>query len=221
MLPADRLRVRSPARARQRGAVLVVGLIMLLLVTMVAVAAMRMATTHVQVVGNEQFRTEAEAAAHFALDLVLNNANFTDNTGANANLPPYAAVMVSLDSVEPREGGKSVDVTMTPPECLRYRNIKQSELVRKTTNQAGQTVDTVKPEDASCFSGQSSTGVTIVSPGAINANDNSLCVVTLWDVTATAQDAITQAQVAVTQGIELRMELSDAENKCQNPGSGT
>lgn len=218
MLPADRPRVRPTARARQRGAVLVVGLIMLLLVTMVAVAAMRMATTHVQVVGNEQFRTEAEAAAHFVLDLVLNNPNFTDSTGANANLPPYAAVLVSLDSVDPRDGGKSVNVTMTPPECLRYRNIKQSELVVKAP---GQTIDTVKPEDVSCFSGQSSTGVTIVSPGVASANDNSLCVVTLWDVTATAQDAITQAQVAVTQGIELRMELSDAENKCKNPGSGT
>src|SRR6476659_9788736 len=67
-----------PRRRQQHGATLVVGMIMLLLITLIAVAAIRMSTTHVQVVGNERFKAEATTAANYAVDLVVSNKDFTD-----------------------------------------------------------------------------------------------------------------------------------------------
>lgn len=115
----SRLQPSFPARGprRQRGAMLIVGLIMLLLVTLIVVAAIRMSTVHVQVVGNEQFRTEAGAAAHYALDLVINNENFVD---ANLSANP-----VSINVSDDGQSGAVLTASYTDPECTRYRYIKK------------------------------------------------------------------------------------------------
>jgi Tfp pilus assembly protein PilX len=198
---------RARAHRRQRGAVLIVGLIMLLLVTLIVVAAIRMSTVHVQVVGNEQFRTEAGAAAHYALDLVINNENFVD---ANLSANP-----VSVNVSDDGQSGAVLTASYTDPECTRYRYIKKRELVERIESGGGYTY-TVRPRDVACITGQSTTGITIVSePSVGNPDDNSLCVTTLWDVAATVNDPNnTGASVTMNQGIELRMEITEAENRC-------
>jgi hypothetical protein len=60
-------------KRRQRGATLIVGLIMLVLITLVVSAAFMMSTTNLKSVGNMQFRDEALAAANAAIEQVISS----------------------------------------------------------------------------------------------------------------------------------------------------
>jgi Tfp pilus assembly protein PilX len=53
---------------RQGGAALVIGLIMLVLITLMLLAALNLGTTNFRAVSNMQFREEAIAAANQAID---------------------------------------------------------------------------------------------------------------------------------------------------------
>ncbi|MGL6224515.1 MAG: pilus assembly PilX family protein, partial [Steroidobacteraceae bacterium] len=57
----------------QRGAALVVGLIMLVLVTIMMLAALTLSTSGFRSVSNMQFREEAIAAANRAIDQVISS----------------------------------------------------------------------------------------------------------------------------------------------------
>lgn len=189
-----------PPRAAQRGATLIVGLIMLLLVTLLAVAGVRMTTTQVQVTANEQFRADASAAANYALDLALNTPNFTNP----ALLPALPAV--STQQVTHAEDPQALAVSYQPaPQCQRFRYLKNSELV----------VENSASPDATCLRSSTPGSIAIVHTGASgSAEDNSLCVTTLWELGARVEDPQTGANVTVIQGVEIRMEISDAENSC-------
>jgi Tfp pilus assembly protein PilX len=65
----------------QRGATLVVGLIMLVLITLMLTSAFMLSTTNLKSVGNMQFRDEALAAADVAIERMLNSAGFYNSTG--------------------------------------------------------------------------------------------------------------------------------------------
>jgi type II secretory pathway pseudopilin PulG len=90
-----------PLRHRQRGATLIVGLVMLALITILVATAFTLSSTNLKSVGNMQFRNEALAAVSKAVEMVLassftvtpvaqeievdiNNDNTTDYTVAIA-----------------------------------------------------------------------------------------------------------------------------------------
>jgi len=186
---------------REGGAVLFVALIMLLLMTLLAVAAMRLTTTNLQAVGNEQFQTQAQAAADFALDQTVNNKDFIDI--------PILTQKVSLTQANSTTDPSALAVTLSVPACERYRLIKKSELVTPPPPY------TVSSEDLPCFGGLSSGGITTVDLSAVaTTSDDSLCTTALFDVQADVNDPTTSASVTVNQGIELRMESADADAKC-------
>jgi Tfp pilus assembly protein PilX len=58
---------------RQRGATLIVGLIMLVLITLVVSTAFMLSTTNLKSVGNMQYREEALAAANAAIEEVISS----------------------------------------------------------------------------------------------------------------------------------------------------
>ena len=187
---------------REGGAVLFVALIMLLLMTLLAVAAMRLTTTNLQAVGNEQFATEAQAAADFALDQTVNNKDFIDI--------PILTQKVSLTQADSTLDPLALPVTLSVPACERYRLIKKSELVTQVGGQF-----TVSSQDLPCFGGLSSGGITTVDLSAVaTSSDDSLCTTALFDVQADVNDPTSSASVTVNQGIELRMESADADAKC-------
>ena len=62
----------TPLR-RQRGATLIVGLIMLVLITLVVSSAFMLSTTNLKAVGNMQYRDEAIAAANAAIEQVISS----------------------------------------------------------------------------------------------------------------------------------------------------
>jgi type II secretory pathway pseudopilin PulG len=189
-------------RFRQKGMTLLVGLVMLLLITLLAVSAIRMSTTGLQVVGNEQFHDESVAAANFVLDQVLTDQNFVTKYAVSGG--------TTLPSVS--VGQASYKVVVPKITCKRTRTIPSSELVTKVGG-----VDTVLPADQPCIGGLSSGGV-VIAGGTTGgtASGASLCSTVLWDVEAqVTADTTTGATADVHQGIEVRLDSSDVTNNCK------
>ena len=197
------------ARRSQSGAVLVVGMVMLLMLTLVAVGVIRMAGRHSQVVDNAQVRSEASAAGHYALDLVLTEPATTWDDLKTPNGRNIAVNLGMLGSAETR--ANAVNVTVANMACKRARIIKNVELVKRSGN-----VSYVDPADASCFGGGSNTGLTIVDPDAIGSpTGDSNCGTVLYDVQARAADEkLLDATASVVQGVEVRTDIASLASSC-------
>jgi hypothetical protein len=89
---------------RQRGATLIVGLIMLVLITLMMVSAFMMSSTNLKAVGNMQFRDEAIAAANVAIERIVS----TDFT-----LSPIASTQTVTI------GGAVYTVAVATPVCIK------------------------------------------------------------------------------------------------------
>lgn len=190
---------RQPAQ--QRGAVLFVGLIMLILITLLAVSAIRLANTNLMVVGNEQFQKEAEDAANYHLDLALNSNEFTArNVDRSATLPAFSGTTASTET--------SYHVKVPPPVCKRFRYVKKGELVNADNS--------VPVDNLPCFGSNSSSGLTMVVD-ASELNDNSLCATSLWEMTADVELPGTGAKTQVVQGVEMRIDYAEAKSACKKP----
>lgn len=113
-------RIRSRIR-QQRGSTLLVGLIMLVLLTLVAVSAINSTTTSVQMVGNAQFREEATAAAQKAIEKVISTGDFRNTIPPpqTININGVANYTVTFSPAPSCVSFKPVDPTdpTTPPEC--------------------------------------------------------------------------------------------------------
>src|SRR6185503_15141984 len=142
-------------RARQRGATLLVGLIMLLLLTLHAIAAFHTSSTQLRIAGNTQDRHAAETAANLAVAQTLGAAEFAADPARAAATP----VQVDLDG-----DGRPDFVVAVAPTCTATRPLPAAS------------IDADAGDDFSCVSGT-----------AFGAT--SLCVVTQWDVQASATTA--------------------------------
>jgi hypothetical protein len=171
---------------RQRGATLIVSLIMLVLITLLAVSSFNLGKGNVQIVGNMQQRTQAFAAAQQAVAKTISYTQFTA-TPTNAVPGPCNGtpnlVCVSVNG----DGNDDVNVVVTPT-CDSIQPIPVTQL------------NYANPNDAGCLIGQSQDfGVT----GAANAN--SMCSNSVWDVQASATDQLTGANFTVDQGVAVRV----------------
>jgi len=171
--------------SRQRGAALFVGLIMLVMLTLMVLASVKMSTGNLKVVGNIQHRDEAIAAANVAIEQVL-SADFTV-------LPLAAVVPVDID----RDNTADFSVQVAQPRCLRTRTIMTSEL------------DLTRPADQNCYTGSHGAAGGLGGPAG-----QSFCAETLWEVRATATHAQTGANVVIRQGIARRVSVIAAGNTC-------
>lgn len=91
----------------QRGATLVVGLIMLLLITLMVSSAFTLSGTNLKAVGNMQFRDEAIAAANMGIEQVMSSA-FT-------SAPTAESIAVDIND----DGTTDYLVAIAQPLCLR------------------------------------------------------------------------------------------------------
>lgn len=196
---------RLSCRASQSGAVLLIGMIMLLMLMLIAVGVIRLSMSHTQIINNEQVRTEANTAANYALDMVLNAPASTWDSFKNSGKTEYINLGTSVitDSAD-----VSIAVTVSNLTCKRSRMIKNSELI-KTSG----TLTYVPADDSSCFGGGGSP-LTIVDPSALGpANANSLCANVLYEVQATASDPkLLSASTTVIQGVEVRRGVDELGN---------
>jgi Tfp pilus assembly protein PilX len=171
---------------RQRGATLIVSLIMLVLITLLAVSSYTLGKSNLQIVGNMQQRNQAFAAADAAVATVISSTQFTA-TPTNAIPAPCNGVANTTCADVNGSGVTGVKVLVTP-SCDSIQPIPVSQL------------DFSKPNDAGCLVGSAQDfGVS----GA--ANNNSMCSNSLWDIQASATDQLTGANYVVDQGVAVRV----------------
>jgi hypothetical protein len=189
-------------RRVQRGAVLMIGMVMLIMLMLIALGVIRLSTRHTIVVNNEQLHSEASAAANYALDMVLNKpaSSWTVYEGAGRT------ELVNLGIVTTENlDANSVQVQVRNMGCKRARVMKNAELI-KTSG----TYKYVHPGDASCFGGGGGP-LTVVDATTLGSpTDDSLCATVLYDVQSEATDPkLLNAKVTSVQGVEVRRSVED------------
>lgn len=191
----------KPVPHRQRGATLIVALIVLVLLTLFAVTSFNLGKGSLQTVGNAQSRNEAMAAAQQAVEEAVSTTRLFQSPGAvilNGD-PACQGGAANTKCVDVNgDNTPDITVTLTPtPTCVRARPILNSEL--------NPSLDT----DAGCAI-QAGQGF-----GVAGANTgSSLCADSLWEVNAVAQDNFTGAQYTVTQGVGVRVATDDIAATC-------
>jgi Tfp pilus assembly protein PilX len=176
--------MNSPS-SRQQGAALIVSLIMLILISLLAVASFRLGKSDLQIVGNMQQRKQALSAAQQTIERVISTTQFTA-TPTNAvpnpcNGPNTACVDVNGDGVADVNVNIVVSCKAIQPIPTTYPSIDPGCLVGTNPNQ-----------------------------GTVGAsNNNSQCSNSVWDVQATATDVVTNAQYVVDQGVAVKVPSAD------------
>jgi Tfp pilus assembly protein PilX len=182
---------------RQRGMTLLVALIMLVLMTLFALSSFNLGKSSLQAVGNAQSRNQAAAAAQGTLEEAI-SATWFSTTPANALVAPCGGTANTRCFDVNGDGVNDVTVRLSPvPACLASRIVKNATLNLATSIDAG------------CATGVSQTfGVMGTASG------DSLCADTMWELTATAADNITQASATVVQGVTLRVSKDNLATNC-------
>ena len=163
---------------KQSGASLIVGLIMLVVLTLLVVAAIRSSNVNQRIAGNMQMQNEAAAATQQAIEQVIS----TDFTTAPE------AQQITIDT-----GATTYNVQVSKPECINSIPLKNDLL------------DADQPEDAVCInSGVNSNGGIITADGAPIVNTPS-CYQQNWDIEATVSDSASGTSVDQHQGVAKRV----------------
>ena len=191
---------RGAARTGQRGFVLIVAMIMLVLLTLMAVTAFRIGANETLIVANAQHRNEGVDAAQQAIDTVINSSNFTQNpaaaiTASNCSGGGSNVLCVDING----DGGVDFRVSLTPqPACFLATPIPASQL------------DFSKSADLACATeAQQAFGVA----GAVPAG-SSLCANSIWEINAQAVDSATGTNFTVAQGVSVRIATTDMTTNC-------
>lgn len=170
---------------RQRGATLIVGMIMLVLLTLLGLSAFNTSISYFRVIGNMKYQTEASTCTQSALNQVLSH-------GAYFNDPTTAPLSYSCDI----NGDNSTDYTvaLTRPCVLKSVPILLSELSVSVA------------DDVKCMGSgvKANTGVMGQNTGAAPSE----CARVTWRVSASVSDPLTKASTQITEGASVRMDLS-------------
>lgn len=103
----DAVEFRLRGAAAQRGATLIVGLIMIVLITLIVVNAFSLSSSNLKSVGNMQQREETIAAANQAIELVISSAFTT--------VPVAQTINVDINN----DGTNDYAVAVAIPVCVR------------------------------------------------------------------------------------------------------
>ena len=187
-------------RRRQAGTVLVIGMIMLVLMTLLAVTSFNLGRGEYQIISNMQFQGEASSAAQMALEQVVSNLKFSTDPANVFTVPCSGANTICYDT----NGDTHTDVMVTvksrstaQPVCIAAKVIKNASLNLSNT------------DDLGC-----STGATQTFGVAGAATGDSLCADSIWDVQAEGVDTVTQAKATITTGLSVRVSTDNIINSC-------
>lgn len=170
----------------QRGVALIVSLIMLVAITLIAVSAANLVQSNLKVVQNMESRDMVRWAAYAALEEAISSRRFTDSSVAlfDDSCGDGSSKCYDLNGDEVDD----VTVTVAAPSCVIVEPIENAEL-----DVFGSAAD------ASCF-----------LPPAIY----SMCANSVWELEATATDALTGAEIVVRQGVGILTSLNRINTAC-------
>jgi Tfp pilus assembly protein PilX len=169
--------------SRQRGATLVVGMIMLILISLLAVASFRLGKSDLQIVGNMQQRKQALSAGQQIIEQVISSAQFTLTP---TNVIPTPCTVNNTACIDVNgDGVPDVNVSIAVL-CSAVAPILNSALNPSIKSQQY------------CGNGG---GQTFGQAGT--SGSDSACSYSIWDTQATAIDAVTGAQYVIDQGVAV------------------
>jgi Na+-transporting NADH:ubiquinone oxidoreductase subunit NqrC len=102
----------APQHRQQRGATLIVGIVVLMLITMTVISAFRVSQSHTQAVSNTQFKDEALAAANLVLEDVISLPDVQTLADANGAVPSR---YIDIN----RDGVNDLQIDLFQPRCIR------------------------------------------------------------------------------------------------------
>lgn len=167
---------------KQRGATLLVALVMLVVLTLLVLSAIRSSGTNLRIAGNMQMQGEVTAAAQQAIEQVI-SGNFTAS-------PASSVITVDINN----DGTQDYTANIAVPTCTGSVPLMNANLDMNDAN------------DIPCFSSStaSNTGL-IFASGTPTTAVQSWCYSQQWDVQARAANANTGADATVHQGVALRV----------------
>ena len=181
-------------RHKQGGVVLLIGLIMLVLLTLMAVAALRFGTSNFMVVNNQQTRAETIRSAEQVIDQILVNPGIAMSASDNLFGTGNNTLGIDING----DGVNDYSVFVAKPVCVKR------PVIPNATLQIG------LEEDDPCIRGVAQAELGVEGAGA----SDSLCSEITWDVTAKASDAFFQNTVTVVQGIGQRKATTKVSTVC-------
>ena len=183
---------------REQGMTLLMALIMLIVLTLLALASFNLTQANMQVVTNMQQRDAVTFAARGVLDEVLSSKEFHTNPTQTLAQQPGCGGLPDQRCLD-TNGDQVNDVTVkvaVKPKCIKVKTVKTTDL------------NMDNPEEEQCSLMQNNPGV------QDNGGGNSRCADSVWEVQVEAQDDISKAKMTVTQGIGVRVPLVDILSKC-------
>lgn len=186
---------RQAALHGERGATLIIALIMLVALAMLSVWAFNSGTMNLRVVGNSQARQEVVAAAQAATELTLSTPLFVQDPVA------VAAGTIPVDIDGDSVPDYAAQLT-PPPSCYRVRVLKVNEL------------DPTSAGDRACLGSSMVTNPDIEVAGAAPTTGDSLCADSEWNLRAVVTDPRSHATAAVNQGVAVRALTTDTATSC-------
>ena len=172
----------------QRGVVLVITLIMLLLVTLMGTVSANLIQTNLKIVDNIEARSAARNAALTAIQEAIVTPGFLEGTKAfvvSCNSDTYSRCLdLTGNNIE-----EDIVISLSQPQCITATPVRNAEL-----DVFG------NAEDASCY-----------QPGRY-----SLCADALWEFDVQATDSVTGASVQIRQGVETRTSVNLLASACGN-----
>ena len=182
----------------ERGATLLVALIMLIAITMFALSAFNMSSMNLRTTANMQTRGEAQNAAQEAIDRALSTAQFTFTP--NNVFTSACGGANTLCADRNGDGTSDYSVRLNPaPTCRNAEAISMAAL------------DLSKAADLACATGQAQQ---FGMAGVDTAAGHSLCSNTVWEITAEAASSFNGAAVAVAQGVVVRVPRESVYASC-------
>ena len=191
----------NPHSGRQRGITLFVSMILLVLITLVAIATFNVGKSSMQIVGNFQQSNQTVTAAQEAIETAISTTKLV-NTPA-AVITPGCSGNANTLCVDV-DGDGTADVTVAlkghgatgNPGCVKAQVVKNA------------TLNLASSDDLACTISRQSFGIQGAPVG------DSLCTDTIYEIVAVATDATTQSTATVTEGVALRVPTETVVNNC-------
>jgi len=187
--------MKTARRDTQRGATLIIALIMLVALAMLSTWAFNGSQMNMRVVGNSQARQEVVGAAQAAIELTISSQLFAADPVA------VAASAIPIDVDGDAQADYQVQLT-PPPSCYRVRVLKVNEL------------DPTSASDRACLGSSGAPNPGIETTGSTPPTGDSLCADSEWNLRAVVNDPRSNAAAAINQGVAIRSLSTDTANAC-------
>lgn len=166
---------------RQRGATLLVGMIMMVVLTLLVVLALRSGNTNLRIAGNMQSQTEATAAVQQVIEQQIELIKVTTDPS-----------MIAAQSVPVVMGNVTYTVAVAAMSTCRM----EVPVLNADLNPNN-------PNDVACF--EDPDRDQLYGPDGTPNVKPSACKTQQWDVEVSATDGASGAKVTHVQGISIRV----------------